>query len=149
MKMPSAMPFVCTCAPVFRGGLAEVVHANGKIELNVWTAGVATQSSHEPKLSGRPQLGESMSDVGMAVGFGVQAAKKHISYIRGLSRFIFLWSKSSSFFSLVEVKVLLSTLRVFARCQIEKFSLFFHWRSTAMQCKGERGPVICSVFKPL
>ena len=113
------------------------------------TAGVATQSSQGPELSGGPQLGESMSDVGMAVGFGVQAAKKHISCIRGLSRFIFLWSKSSSVFSLVELKVLLSTLRVFARSQIEKFSLSFHWRSTAMQCKGERRPVICSVFKPL
>ena len=52
-----------------------MVHANGKIKLNVWTAGVATQSSQGPELSGGPQLGESMSDVGMAVGFGVQAAK--------------------------------------------------------------------------
>ena len=83
------MPFACTCAPVFRGGLAEAVHANGKIELSVWTAAVATQSSQGPELSGGPQLGESMSDVGMAVGFGVQAARKHISYIRSLSRFIF------------------------------------------------------------
>ena len=60
------MPFACTSARVFRGGLAEVVHANGKIKLNVWTAGVATQSSQGPELSGGPQLGESMSDVGMA-----------------------------------------------------------------------------------
>ena len=60
-----------------------MVHASGKIELNVWTAGVATQSSQGPELSGGPQLGESMSDVGMAVGFGVQAAKKHVSDIRG------------------------------------------------------------------
>ena len=66
VKMPSAMPFACTCAPVFRGGLAEVAHANGKIELNVWTAGVATQSSQGPEMSSGPQLGESMSDVGMA-----------------------------------------------------------------------------------
>ena len=66
VKMPSAMPFACTCAPVFRGGLAEVAHANGKIESNVWTAGVATQSSQGPELSNGPQLGESMSDVGMA-----------------------------------------------------------------------------------
>ena len=43
-----------------------MVHANGKIKLNVWTAGVATQSSQGPELSGGPQLGESMSDVGMA-----------------------------------------------------------------------------------
>ena len=66
VKMPSAMPFACTCAPVFRGGLAEVVHANGKIELNVRAAGVAAQSSQGPELSGGPQLRESMSDVGMA-----------------------------------------------------------------------------------
>ena len=66
VKMASAMPFACSCAHVFRGDLAEVVHANGKIDLNVWTAGVVTQSSEGPELSGGPQLGESMSDVGMA-----------------------------------------------------------------------------------
>ena len=70
-----------------------MVHASGKIESNVWTAGVAAQSSQGSELSGGPQLGESMSDVRMAVGFGVQTAKKHISYIRDLSRFIFLWSR--------------------------------------------------------
>ena len=43
-----------------------MVHANGKIELDVWTAGVAAQSSQGPELSGGPQLRESMSDVGMA-----------------------------------------------------------------------------------
>ena len=34
-------------------------------------------------MRGELKLGGSMFDVGMAVGFGVQAAKKHIPYIHG------------------------------------------------------------------
>ena len=64
--MASAKLFACTCAPVFRGDLAEVVHANGKIELNLWSASVADQSSQGPEMRGEPQLGESLVDVGMA-----------------------------------------------------------------------------------
>ena len=60
------MPVACTCAPVFRGDLAEVVLANDKIELNFWSASVANQSAQGPQMHGRPQLGESMLDVGMA-----------------------------------------------------------------------------------
>ena len=149
MKMASAMPFACTCAPVFQGDLAEVAHANDKIELNLWSASVANQFSQGPKMKGGPQLGESMSNVGLAVGFGAQAAKKHISDIRGVSKFIFFWGMGSSSFCLVELKVLLSTLRVSARSRIENFCLFLHWHPGAMQCKSDRGPLICCVFKPL
>ena len=64
--MPSAMPFACTCAPGFRVDLAEVVHANDKIELTFWSASVAKQSAQGPEMLGGLQLGESMFDVGMA-----------------------------------------------------------------------------------
>ena len=74
--MPSAMPYACTCALVFRGGLAEVAHANNKIELNLWSASVANQSSQGPEMSGGPRFGEGMFNVGIAVGFGARAATK-------------------------------------------------------------------------
>ena len=35
-----------------RVDLAEVVHANGKIELNLWSASVANQSSQGPEMGG-------------------------------------------------------------------------------------------------
>ena len=66
MKMASAMFFACTCAPVFQGDLAKVVHANGEIELGIWSARIANQSSQESGMRAEPQLGESMFDLGMA-----------------------------------------------------------------------------------
>ena len=66
VNMPSARPFACTCAPVFRGDLAEVAHANDKIELSLWSASVANQSSQGPEIGGGPQLGESALDEGTA-----------------------------------------------------------------------------------
>ena len=59
------MPFACTCAPVFRGDVAEVAHANDKIELNLWSASVAHQSSEGPEMSGGLQLKERMFNVGI------------------------------------------------------------------------------------
>ena len=63
--MASAMFFACTWVPVFRGDLAEGVHANDKFELDIWSARVANQSSQEREMRGEPQSGESMLDVGM------------------------------------------------------------------------------------
>ena len=45
---------------------AMLVRASDKIESNLWSASVAKQSAKGPEMHDRPQLGESMFDVGMA-----------------------------------------------------------------------------------